>query len=228
MRKLVALLFLAFTGSLSAAEPAKLTGTLVNFSAEARLTVPNDLARATVFVEATGAQSTEVARKVNTTISEALAIAKPYADIKARSGATWTSPVYGKSGRSIDAWRMRSELLLESQDIASLGKLVGKLQDSLGVSQITLQAAPETRRKAEEQATLDALNAFQAKAQRIAANFKKYYRIVRMNIDTGSQGPVYPMAERAMMMQAEAAPMQIEGGESVISVTVNGEIELVD
>ena len=122
---------------------------------------------------------------------------------------------------------MLREQLNQAQKLTALGELVGKLQGELAVSQITLQPSPETRRKSEDQATLDALNAFQAKAQTIAGNFKKFYRIITMNVNSGSQGPVYPMV-RSAMMKAEAAPMPMEGGDSAVTVTVSGEIELVD
>lgn len=227
MRHIAAVFLLAWAACLHAAETAKPAGTLLSFSAEASQNVVNDLARATVFAEATDTQSAEVARKVNTALAQAITTAKTFPDVKTRSGSTWTSPVFGKTGRTIESWQMRSELQLESQNITALSELIGKLQTTLGVSQITLQAAPETRRKAEDQATLDALNAFRDKAQRIAANFKKYYRIVHMNVESGNSGPVYPMA-RAAMMKSEAAPMPIEGGDSIVSVTVSGEIELVD
>ncbi len=226
---LTALLVLALSATYSfAADEKKSSGTLLSFSAEASQAVANDLALATVFVEANDAKSAEVARKVNTAIAQALATAKRFADIKTRTGSTWTSPVYGKNGRKIESWQMRSELQLESRNIASLSELVGTLQaDSLNVSQITLQVAPETRRKAEDQVTLAALSAFEAKSRNVAGNFKKRYRIVRINIDGGNAGPVYPMV-RSAMMKAEAAPMPIEGGDSVISVNVSGEIELID
>ena len=48
-----------------------------------------------------------------------------------------------------------------------------------------------------------------------------------MNINGGSQGPVYPMV-RSAMMKMDAAPMPIEGGDSVVTVSVSGEIELID
>lgn len=230
MRHAAAIFLIVFVGSLHAAETAKVekpAGTLLNFSAEASQSVANDLARATVFAEATDVQSAEVARKVNGAIAQALATAKTFSEVKTRSGSTWTSPVYGKSERSIESWHMRSELQLESRNLVALSDLLGKLQAGLGVSQVNLQPADETRRKAEEQATMDALNAFQDKAQRIAANFKKNYRIVHMDINSGSQGPIYPMA-RGAMMKMDAAPLPIEGGESTVSITVSGEIELVD
>ena len=101
MKPLAILLLLSLLSTwASAADEKKPSGTLLNFSAEASQTVANDLARATVFVEATDAQSGEVARKVNAAIAQALATAKGSADVKTRSGSIWTSPVYGKNGRN--------------------------------------------------------------------------------------------------------------------------------
>ena len=232
MRYWTALLCLSLTCALTctsatAAEEKKPAGTLITFSTEASRTVANDMAHAAVFAQATDTASADVARKVNGLIAQAMATAKNFPDVKVKSGATWTSPVYSKNGRNIEAWQMRSELQLESPNIAALGELIGKLQQTLGVSQMTLQPALDTRRRAEEQVTLEALNAFQAKAQRIAGNFKKYYRVVRMNVDSANPGPVYPQA-RVAMMKAEDASMPIAEGDSLVSVTVSGEIELVD
>jgi predicted secreted protein len=227
MRYLITLMLFCLSCITHAAEDKKPVGTIISFSAEASQTVSNDLARATVFAEANDANSAAVARKVNGLIAQAMATTKGFPEVKTRSGSTWTSPVYGKSGRNIEAWQMHSELQLESRDIAALGDLIGKLQGSLGVSQINLQPATETRLKAQEQATLGALNAFQTKAKSIASNFKKYYKIVRMNVEGGNQGPIYPMV-RSAMVKMEAAPMPIEGGDSTITVTVSGEIELID
>lgn len=220
------LLLCVFCSTTLAADDKKPAGTLLSFSVEASQSVANDLAHATVFAEATDAQSAEVARKVNAAMARAIAVAKTYPDIKTKTGSTWTSPIYGKNGHTIESWHMRSEIQLESLKLAALGELVGKLQGDLAVSQITLQPAPETRRKAEDTATLEALNAFQAKAQMIAANFKKFYRIINMNISGGNRGIVYPMARGAMLK--EAASMPIEGGDSVVTVSVSGEIELID
>lgn len=219
---------LAIVSLHAVAEDKKPQGTLITFSLKASQPVANDQAHATLFAQANAPTSAEVSRKVNDMIRDALARAKAVPDVKAKSGSTWTSPMYDKNGRNIVGWQMRSELQLESQNVAALSDLVGKLQETLGVSQIYFQPAPETRRRAEEQVTLDALNAFQAKAQRIAGNFKKYYRVVRMNVDGAGAAPIRPFARDAVMMKTEAAPMPMEGGDSAVSVTVNGEIELVD
>lgn len=209
---------------IQAAEPAKPQGTLIDLAVDATRSAPNDLARATAFVEANDNNPGDLARRVNTMIAAALQTAKSYAAVKTRSGNTWTHPSYAKDGR-INGWRMRSELLLESRDIAALSELLGKLQATLGVSEIQLSPAPETRRKAEDEATLDAIAAFQARAKFVAGALNKPYRIRQMNIASSSRPPIHPLA-RSAPIAAEAAPAPIEAGDSAIAVTISGQIEL--
>jgi predicted secreted protein len=205
-----------------AAEAVK--GPLVDFNVEARQSASNDLGTATAFMEAEAATPAELAQKVNSAIAQALAIAKKSSTVQTRTGNTWTSPVYGKTGRNIEGWRMRSELRLESRDIPALASLIGKLQSTLGVSQISLQPAPETRGKAEDEATQEAITLFRSKAAQIAGQLGKDYRIVQLNVGS-SRGPVFAM--KAMAMRAEAAPMPMEAGESQVTVTVSGQIEVL-
>ena len=149
-----------------------------------------------------------------------------FSKVKTQSSGTHTYPTYGKEGR-ISGWRMRSELLLESRDMTALSELLGRLQETLAVSQLVLQPSPETRKKAEEEAMLEALAAFQAKASLIAGALKKSYCIRQMNIGSAGQPPVMPMMMRSARMDAaEAAPAPIEAGESMVSVTISGQIEL--
>jgi predicted secreted protein len=208
-----------------AAEEAKPKGTLIDFSVEASRSAPNDMARATVYAEASGANPGELAKKVNNTIDAALKTAKTFSRIKTQSSGVRTYPSYGKDGR-ITGWRMRSELELETIDMAALSELMGWLQETLAVGQLSLLPAPETRKKAEDEATLEALAAFQAKAKLIADALKKTYRIRQMNIN-GSQPMERPMMMRASKMTAmDAAPAPIEAGESRVLVTISGQIEL--
>ena len=201
-------------------------GTSIEFSAEASRTVNNDLFRAVVSAEASGATPGELARQVNAQIADALKLARAYASIKVQSAGTSTSPIYGKSNK-IEAWRMRSELMLETADSAALSELLGRLQSTLAVSALTMQPAPETRRKVENEVTVDAIAAFKARADVVAGAMGKKYRIKQMNIHTNSRGPqpLYRAANKSMLMEA-AAPMPVEGGESAINATVTGQIEL--
>ncbi|MDX9707792.1 MAG: SIMPL domain-containing protein, partial [Azospira sp.] len=135
-------LCLAMIGSASA-------GTTIDLAAEASRPAANDLARATVFAEAVGSAPGEAAKRVNALVADALATAKGYAPVKTQSAGTHTYPVRAREGNRIESWRMRSEIALESTDIAALSELLGKLQTKLGVSDVSLMPSPQTREKAE-------------------------------------------------------------------------------
>lgn len=197
-------------------------------SAEASRPAPNDLVVARLYVEASGSDNAAIARQVNRSIATALETARSYTSIKTQSAGTSTWPVYGKSGGKIEAWRMRSEIQIESRDSAAISELIGTLQNTLAVSQISMQPAPETRRKAADEATVDAIRAFEQRAALISQAMGKRYRIHRIAIsESGHQMPIYAKMRAAPMM-AEAAPAPLEGGDSTISVNVSGSIELLD
>jgi predicted secreted protein len=216
---------LALLPVLSFAAPAWAAPMIVELTAEASRPAANDLVRATVSAEAAGTTPGELSKQVNGLIAEALKTARAYPAIKTQSGGTSTYPVYAKNGK-IESWRMRSELTLESPDTAALSELLGKLQLSLGVSNLTLQPSAETRKKIEDQAVIDAITAFKARAKVVAEALGKNYSIKQLTVNTSGR-IVQPMMYRAAKaMTAEAAPMPMEAGESQVSATVSGQIEL--
>lgn len=213
---------------LHAAEPVAAQATTIELSAEASRAAPNDLATAVLFAERNGPNPAAVAREVNRDIAAALEIARTRADIKVQSGNTSTWPVHAQDGKGrIEAWRMRSEIRLESRNLAAMSELVGELQASLALAHISMQPAPETRRKVVDEATVDALRAFEQRAALIAGALGRKHRIAHLAVgDSGFQPPMPRMRAAAMVAEAAAAPL--EGGESQISVQVSGRIELVD
>ncbi|MEO8411784.1 MAG: SIMPL domain-containing protein [Propionivibrio sp.] len=220
-RRLTALPLLAvfLAVPLAAAQP------VIELSAEASRPAANDLIRATVLAEATGATPGELSKQINGQIAEALKTAKAYPSVKTKSGNTSSYPVYSKGGK-IESWRMRSELVLESGDTAAISELLGKLQDALGVANLALMSSPETRKAVENEAILDAIAAFKARATLIAGSMEKSYHIKQLNVSTNGrvEPPMFRAAARSM--SAEAMPMPVESGESQISAMVSGQIEL--
>lgn len=201
--------------------------TTIGLTAEGQQEAANDLAVAGMFTEASDPQPGEVARRVNATIAAAVALAKKYPDVKVRTASSQTFPVYGKSGRTIESWRMRSDLRLESRNLAMLADLVSALQKDLALAEISLQPAPETRGQAQDGATRAAIDAFQARAAMVAKTLGKNYRL--RHLDIGTQGispPPRPMPRLAMA--EAAAPLPVEAGTSTVSTTVSGTIELID
>ena len=201
--------------------------TQIDLSADASRPAANDLARATVFAEASGATPGELANRIKGLIGEGLKTAKGYASIKTQSGGTNTYPVYAKGGK-IESWRMRSELTLESGDTVALSELLGKLQVSLGVSNLVMLPAAETRKKAENEALLDAVSAFKSRAKLLADALGKPYRIKQLSVSSGGRSPVMPMMRASAAYAADAAPMPMEGGDTQVSANVSGQIELLE
>lgn len=222
---LAALLLITTSPLMAQTSPAPPT---VELSADASHSAPNDLARANAFHEASGADAGALARDVNAIIAKAIETARAYPDVSTRSSGISTFPVYGQDGRRIEAWRLRADLHLESRNIPALSELLGKLQGTLAISSLVLQPAPETRNAAADRAVTDAIRAFEARAGSVSATLGKSYRIRSLVINYGgSHAPVFPPM-RAMAMSADMAPMPIESGETDVSVSVSGTIELLD
>ena len=198
---------------------------IVELSAEASRPAANDQLRATLFAEASGATPGELSAQVNRLIGDALKTAKAYPAVRTQSGTTATYPVYAKGGK-IEAWRMRTELALESGDSAALSELLGKLQASLGVASLTLQPSAETRKKAESEAMIDAIAAFKARAKTIADALGMGYRIKQLAVSSSGRNALPLLRANARALAAEAAPMPVEAGESQVGATVSGQIEV--
>ena len=201
---------------------------LIELSAEASRAAANDLVRASVYSEATAANPAEVARKVNQEIAEALKLIKGREGVTVKSGRQSTYPVYSP-GQKIDGWRMRSELIVESRDLPVLSELIGKLQQMrLALGQVSQMPSPETRRAVEDEATRDAIRAFESRAAVIAAQLGKPWQIKQLNVQqSGNVQPVLSLrATRAGI--AESPPAPLEAGESLLTTTVSGQIELQD
>ena len=204
-------------------------GTTVDLTAEASRPASNDMVRATVFAEASGNNPAELARRVNQEIAEGLKVIKAKPGFTVKSGRQNTFPVYGQN-QKIDSWRIHSELILESRDVAAFSELVGQLQQMrLMVSSVTQLPTLETRRKVEEETTRDAIAAFRQRATVVAEVLGKPYTIRHLSIQQSGQMPPMPVMRASRAMAADAAPpMPLEAGETLVTTTVSGKVEVAD
>lgn len=207
---------------------AATAGVTVDLTAEASRPAANDMVRATVYAEASGNTPADLARRVNHDIAEALKTIKAKPGIAVKSGRQSTFPVYAQN-QKIDSWRMHSELVLESRDAAAVSELLGQLQQMrLAVSSVNQLPTPETRRKVEDEATREAIAAFRQRAAVVADVLGKPYKIRHLSVQQSGQMPPTPMLRASRAMAAEAAPLPLEAGESLITTNVSGQIELAD
>lgn len=203
-------------------------GTLIDLNAEASRPAVNDLIQVSVYSEASGSNPADLAKKVNQAVAEALKVIKATPGVSVKSGRQHTYPVYGQN-QKIENWRMRSELAIESKEAATVSELVGNLQQMrLAVGNLSQLPSPATRLAVEEESTKEAIRAFQKRAAAVAEVFGKPYRIKQMSIQQNGSPPMPIMRQRVAMMAADAAPMPLEAGESLITTHISGQIELVD
>lgn len=204
------------------------SGATIELSAEASGQAINDFGTATAYFEATGSEPSALSQTVNKRIATALEIARKHDAVRTRSSGLNTYPVYSRDGQRIESWRMRAELMFESGDIAALSTLLGELQGTVAVSNLSMQPSRSTRDQTADQLATEAIRAFEARAANIAATFGKQYRIRTLSIHYG--GMARPMMGMMRSASADfAAPaMQVEPGESEITVNVSGSIELTD
>jgi predicted secreted protein len=205
--------------------PARAQVLIIDLSAQARQLVANDLALATVYIELQAASPAAVAKEVNAKTACALQTARAYPTVKTQSAGTTSWPVYDKDGRRIIAWRMRSELKLESHQVEEVSALLGRLEEQdVHIGQVVLEPAPQTRLQAENAATIAALQAFQNKAKLVAQAMNKSYRIRQMSINAGQPEGGPPLLRMKALAADASAPMA--AGESAITVLITGQIEL--
>ena len=203
--------------------------TTIDLTAEASRPAANDMVRATVFAEASGSNPAELARRVNQEVAEGLKVIKAKPGVSVKSGRQSTFPVYGQN-QKIDSWRIHSELILESRDMAAVSELLGELQQMrLAVSGVSQLPTPETRQKVENEATREAIAAFRQRAAVVAEVLGKPYKIRHLSIQQSGQMPPMPVMRASRAMAADAAPpMPLEAGETLVTTTVSGKVEVAD
>lgn len=208
--------------------PLAQAGAIIELAAEASRPAANDMVRATIYSEASGSNPADLARRVNQEITEALKVIRDKPAVSVKSGQQSTYPIYGKE-QKIESWRMRSELILESKELATVSELIGKLQQMrLALGAVSQMPSPETRRQIEDETTRDAIRAFQSRAAVAAEQLGKTWRIKQLNIQQGGGMPLPMMRASRGAMLADAAPAPLEAGESNVTTTINGQIELAD
>ncbi|MGD8955998.1 MAG: SIMPL domain-containing protein [Chromatiaceae bacterium] len=226
---LILSLVLAFFSALGHAHTDTPLYNRVSLNAAAETEVETDLLVAILFAQAEGREAAVPADEVNRLMDWAMSMLKGHADLKAQTLGYQSSAIY-KDGK-IRGWRVQQSLRLEGRDSRLLGDVIGELQAQLKVQSIDYQVSDERRREHVDALTATALARFQQRADHIAKSLGRAgYRLVRLNINEGGQSPMPRVGARMMSAQADSmvAPARIEAGTQVITVSVNGEIELSD
>ena len=220
---LIAILALASAHALAAdgVTPAVPT---VSVTASATMSVANDRMFAWLRAEVDNADPARAAAEVNTRVGKAIGRAKGMPGIEVKTSGYSSYQFTDKA--NVTRWRVQQSISLESSDFAALAALLTRMQaeDTLVMSGMSFGVSNDARRKAEDALTQEAIKSWQARAQSAskALGFDAW-RVGRVNVMTGEP----PMRPQAMMrMQAAGAgapPVNAEGGNTDITVTVSGD-----
>jgi predicted secreted protein len=133
-------------------------------------------------------------------------------------------------GNQLQGWRGRAEIRIESRNFEAASGLIGKLQAGMQPGNLNFSVSPEARRAAENELIAEAIGAFKARAEIVkAALAGRGYKLQRLNVASGynAPSPRLPMARMAAPAQEVAAP-NLEAGVSLVTVTANGAIEVIE
>ncbi|WP_420825207.1 SIMPL domain-containing protein [Psychrobacter cibarius] len=201
----------------------------LTFQTEVKEEIQNDEVRASLYKKAQATDSKTLATTLNTSINNAMKIAKRYPTVTVSTGQQRTYPRYDKNDKII-GWTGQANIDLKSTDFAATSQLIADLQETLVMDNLNFGVSDTKKDALEQKLMTNASRAFQQQAKNLTRAWDaRSYRVVNVNLNTGSNYP-RPMYS-AMSMKSGAADESVpsqsfESGNSTISVTANGTIEL--
>ena len=222
---LLAVSLLAAVPALAAQEP--LPKDQGAFRVEAAREVPNDWVAATLGVEEESSDAASLAARVNQRMAAALALASGDTRLTVSSGAYQTQPVYDKT--RIARWRAHQDLVIETGDVGALADMAGKLQaQGLLLRGVSFTVAPETKKRVDDELTVEALSVFRERAGLIARGLgRRGWNLIHLTLgDSGLPVPFDRAQPMAMEYSSKAAAPAFESGRSTLRIEVNATIEL--
>jgi predicted secreted protein len=197
----------------------------VHLSAQQSESIDNDTMHVTLSTYSEIPDPARLAETINTDMEWALKLARAVKDVDISTRNYRTYPVQHKNKLKI--WRGQQDLVLESRDSGRLGKLVTKLQERLQVNAMHFTVSKSKRQQVENRLIDAAMDAFKARADIARKNLgASDYKMVNLSINISGHRPPIPLYARAASMEAKSS-VAVEAGESEISVTVSGTVEML-
>jgi predicted secreted protein len=226
---------LAFAATIAAAIASPATAQMqhgvpdvptVNVTASATTSLPNDRVQAWLRAEAENPNPATAAAQVNTAVARALARIRTFTAVKSATSGYSTQQIVEK-GKPM-RWRVTQSITLDSGDFSAVAALVGRLQeeDGLLLSGMSFSVTDDTRARAEDAVTLQALRSWQERAQAAARGLGfSGWRPGRVTVQAGGGRPM-PVMRAAAADAYGGAPVAIEAGTTDVTVTVTGDAVL--
>ncbi|MGM8885847.1 SIMPL domain-containing protein [Psychrobacter sp. 1U2] len=200
----------------------------LTFQTEVKEEIANDEVRASLYKKAQASDAKSLATTLNTSINRALAIAKRYPSVTVSTGQQSTYPRYDKNDKII-GWTGQANIDLKSTDFTATSQLIADLQETLVMNNLNFGISESKEDALEQKLMTEASRAFQQQAKNLTRAWDaRGYRVVSVNLNTGNNNYPRPMysSMRADAESSSVPSQKFESGNSTVSVTANGTIEL--
>jgi len=201
----------------------------LTFQTEVKEEVQNDEVRATMYKKAQASDAKTLATTLNTSINNAMKLAKRYPSVTVSTGQQRTYPRYDKNDKII-GWTGQASIDLKSTDFVATSQLIADLQQTLVMENLNFGVSDAKKDALEQKLMTDASRAFQQQAKNLTRAWDaRGYRVVTVNLNTNNNNyprPMYSMRAESVAMDSAVPSQNFESGNSTISVTANGTIEL--
>lgn len=247
-RSLCAGVLMASLASAVAAQPQSqmhmpygASANVVSLSASASVDVSNDWLSIVLSTSREGADANAVQAQLRGALEAALAEARKAARpglLEVQTGAFSLYPRYAPPTRASNGavtpgglvgWQGNTELVLQGRDTAAITQLTGRIK-TLTVERVGFSLSREVRDKVEADVTAQAITRFQERAAAVAKGFGLLKWSLREVSVTGDE-PARPVMQTMMRAQAPAmamadAPLPVEAGKAVVTISVSGTVQL--
>jgi predicted secreted protein len=217
-------------GTTLAAEPAVPTG-VVALTATASVEVTRDLMAVTLTAtrEGSDAHAVQAALKqaLDGALAEAKSVAKP-GQVDVRTGNFSMYPRYSTKN-ALTGWQGTAELVIEGRDLQAIGQLAGRIQ-TMTIARVTQGLSREQREKAEGSVMSQAISRYRAQAAQVTQQFGYSSYVIReVTVGSNDQGgaPVPMLASARSMALTTDAPLPVEAGQTSVSVSVSGTVQML-
>jgi predicted secreted protein len=203
----------------------------IHFEMNAQEKVAGNQMKAMLRLETKHKQPAAAARELNLKLQEAMQKLKSEKDLRVETSQYSTAQLFDEKGRPKE-WQVSVDLTLCSENWTMLNDMIGQLQSKNWLfAGVMFEVSQEQRKTIEAKLTQKALADWSEQAQKMAQQLQlKRWKISNINIakqntDRPSYAPEYRMKAVAMDAEAAAAPTpNLAGAETVLSVTVRGEL----
>ncbi len=203
---------------------------VVNLVSTATLEVPKDWMSVTLSTTRDGPEAAAVQSALKQALEAALAearkVAKP-GQVEVQTGNFSMFPRYAKAN-TLSGWQGSTELVIEGRDMAGIGQLVGRI-GTLTVARVGFGLSREQREKVEGEVAAQAIARFRVKAADYAKQFGYAAFAVReVSVNSEQQAVMMaaPNVRMKSMSSAADESLPVEAGKALVSVSVNGSVQL--